>query len=344
MAKKRSSLSHRAPIGPLLDSIVINRNYGGHMASPRRYIPLEAIPDNVWNAEQNLLSIPNSVLDFYKQQKDRYRNQEPAFSSTNGAVGGATMEETVRHFIDRFENSSGRMTYVMFDPLSAFNNICDLLHETLSAGKVAILDAPCGSGAATTTIVAILTELRARKILPTFPLTLSVIGADISDSALELFERSVLSQRDLAQKQGIELDCRTSRWDARDPASTTELVAKWLKECGGDGVEYIVLIPNFSGAAHDKDFFNDFQFSFTSMCTLLHAKKYTVIWIEQCSNKAMDKLFKHLKSLVYGALRRLVGWSLATDEKPQCADYNMLFVGQDQPKRTGVMIMRFSRD
>ena len=79
-----------------------------------------------------------------------------------------------------------RVQCVLLDPHDAFDEISHELLLTLSSHRIALLDLPCGSGAGGIALLTTIKELRIAGIIPSTPLTVEIIGADISQSAWAL--------------------------------------------------------------------------------------------------------------------------------------------------------------
>ncbi len=136
--------------------------------------------------KDNCLHLPSEFWNLYRQELARRNllNEAIAGSTDGGIYGGATQAETEKHFTHRFPNSGGRVEVAILDPKKDLANISVELQATFSGGRIKLLDVPCGAGAGTLALLSTLHVLRQNKALPTLPLDVEIIAADISTHAL----------------------------------------------------------------------------------------------------------------------------------------------------------------
>jgi hypothetical protein len=250
---------------------------------------------SLWKDEKILL--PQMLSDLYiKKLKDigmyehakNYIRQE----KKEGAVGGITHEETIKHFAERFSNSCVRLQKVMIDPKNNFGQVPDYFFSTFSEGNIALLDSPCGTGAGALSLLYVLRELRLTKNLPILPLTINILACDYSDSALDVYKELLgIAEPDLSQV-GIKITIKQIKWDAYCIKSTQELMDSF-KNISAD--EYFVLVSAFSGV--DEKQLNKLQLSFTHMQGCLSVVPYTLVHVEPNTKKGV-KLFNVLQKIL----------------------------------------------
>ena len=221
---------------------------------------------------------------------DEARNDSPA---DREIVGGPSDTETVRHFTHRFAASMVRIEYLVLDPASQFKDIPSDLLVTLSDGRAAILDAPCGAGAGIISLLGTVAELRDAHCAPTLPLTLHVTAGDCSAKALQLYGQLLERLRPWLNRQAITITWNTEHWDATQPNSTAELVDIWFRNTAR-AEEHLVLIAAFSGAG-DR-LFQDCSRSFQHIAERLHDKRGKILWVEPQWGKG-ERFFEKVERL-----------------------------------------------
>ena len=147
----------------------------------------------------------------------------------------------------------------MLDPHKAFEGIPRNLLLTLSSHRISLLDIPCGAGAGTLSALMTLKELRIAGILPMTPLSVKILGADISPYALDLYRDQLGELEPILAGVGISVRLETRTWDATDVRQTNDLIDDYLEGVAAHN-ECLVLVANFSGAS--KTLFQKFEESF----------------------------------------------------------------------------------
>ena len=209
--------------------------------------------------------------------------------------GGATQEETDKHFAKRFPNSATRLEYTLINPKKKLTLISQHMLESFLEGEVSVLDVPCGTGASILGFLCTLAEMRLLEKLPLLPLNLHIMAGDFSIPALGYYNQlfSIISPE--LKKSGISIDWHTEVWDATDEATTASLVDNWFA-VSGKSSEYYVMICNFSGDGAPS--FSEFQASFSHIPSRLYGRRSTLLWVEPAGSKNASKFFGQITELL----------------------------------------------
>lgn len=206
-------------------------------------------------------------------------------------IGGIDAEETIEHFVYRFPNGAARAEYAVINPDKNISDISSHISTIFSDKELCILYLPCGSGAGLLGLLSTLVVLRKNKCHPTLPLNIKVIGADFSDTALEIFLELIDELAVEYIKQGIKVTSSVEKWDATNTTSTTALMHKFFDNSAD---EYFVFFSNFSGAAGNS---NDFDASFQVVMDFVstrYASNTSILWIEPGNYSKATKLLSKL--------------------------------------------------
>lgn len=220
----------------------------------------------------------------------------------HGDAGGRGREETDRHFAFQFANSAARVVYICTDPVGLLAEASSLVRQSFTDGRVLLIEVPCGSGAGALGLLSALCEQRRAGVLPTLPLSVDVLGGDISERALEHFES--LAGRltpDLAV-QCVNIELHTNPWDVTDIRSSSRFIDRSVnlaEECD----QVFLLVSNFSDALEDPSINESFQ-HFLSQFTGRMKEPSSVCWVEPISNKS-DKILSKFYAFLSRLLRML---------------------------------------
>ncbi|MCP5127474.1 MAG: hypothetical protein H6973_18125 [Gammaproteobacteria bacterium] len=306
-----------------------------------RILPIELIPETMW--KKQVLYLPGELITSYLVElKDRGLLQEAKQGTDRKDIhGGFSDKETLEHFTHRFGVSSGRSEFTILAPNEDLTEYSDALLNTFSEGHIGLLDIPCGTGASCVTFLTVLAELRARRVLPTLPLTISIVGGDCSMAAREICQSMLNRARTILADQGIIINYNLTQWDATRNDETAKMIDEWFK-LASDACEYVVCISNFSGALIKGKMFDDFTPCLSQILARLHDKKSTLIWIEPINSNAV----KGLIPKVFKWLNRYVPWFSNVHKKGEfpSAEYRMSNPINQHIHQTGVQVQRFVRD
>lgn len=210
------------------------------------------IPSTLWEKSKEVLNMPPSLADVYKNFIFRHKLDGLADRVYDDSpVGGITLEETNKHLAQAFDGSSARVQLAVLDPKNETNGTSDAFIKCLSGNKLVIVDAPCGAGAATLTFLSTISELRKKKVLPRIPLDVVLIGAEIAESARKYAQELIDEIQIDFEKQAIFVKYQFNSWDVTSQVSTADLIKNIIKS--GDGYpKNLVVIANFSGFLKTK--------------------------------------------------------------------------------------------
>ena len=305
-----------------------------------RVLPVERIPDELWAA--NVLRLPKSAVSCYKDELTALGLLDEAEKGTDkkSIHGGCGIAETLEHFKFRFCVSAGRVEFTALAPDTGLATVSDALMSDLTEGHVTLLDIPCGSGSSAISLLATLGTLRATNVLPILPLSVTVVGGDCSEKALETYNSMMNRLRPLVAACGIEISWQGLLWDAARADSTARLIDQWFAVSAG-AAEHIVCIANFSGALTSAGVFEQFSPSLEQILGRLHDKKGALIWVEPTSAKVQTKFLP--KILEFFSKR--IAWftSGASGSTFTSAKYEMEDPLNGRTFETGVEVQLFVR-
>lgn len=306
----------------------------------KRVLPITAIPNALWH--NSTLFLPASLISAYASELDSRGLLEIATKRTDKKEihGGSSDAETLEHFSFRFAVSVGRVEFVAIAPDEKFAEISDALMSTFSEGHVALLDIPCGTGSCLAAILSTLITLRAAKVVPTLPLTISVMAGDTSPKALEIYESTISRLLPLLQLQAISVNLILEKWDATRGDDTARLVDRWYKLAEG-AEEYVVCISNFNGALIGAGLLDAFTPCFEQILGRLYNKKSTLLWVEPATSSAKEKLFPRIAAF----LRKRIPWFTSTTgvDEPITARYQTKSPLDGFVHGSSVQVQRFKR-
>src|SRR5437773_1259714 len=98
---------------------------------------------------QSILHLPAALHTAYRDELvDRGLLEAAIVGSVEKQIhGGASQEDTLKHFKYRFANSASRVVCILVDPVDVFASLPFDIFQSFSSHRIAVLDAPCGSGA-----------------------------------------------------------------------------------------------------------------------------------------------------------------------------------------------------
>jgi SAM-dependent methyltransferase len=300
------------------------------------------LPPSLWL--EGVLHLSSHVLDVFEAKLRELGLFETALAYDGkgpGGHGGASKEETYEHYYKRFLNSASRLQCVMLDPHKAFEGIPRDLLLTLSSHRISVLDVPCGAGAGTIAALMTLKELRIAGILPMTPLSVRILGADISPYALDLYRAQLVQLEPILAGVGISVRLDTRPWDATDVQQTNDLIDDYLSE-GAAYNECFVVVANFSGAS--KTLFQQFEDSFKQIWIRLSGRSSrfsTILWVEP-NWKDGASLFKKLVQTVksYRWFQRIT----RQRQNFQECSYSFHIRMQNKAVPSGVMVHYYRRE
>lgn len=257
------------------------------------------LPGELW--ADDLQFLPRTLVRVYRRELEERGLLDRAINYTgHGSYGGATSSESAEHFAGRFTNSCGRIQHLLLDPKHKLPAVHSALHAVFSSGHVALLDAPCGAGAASIAILSTLMCLRASRVLPKLPLTISITGGDISEESRDQFEKMFGRLSEPSREVGIQTELSLSNWDAHSLQSTGSLVETWINT-GRGNTEFLVIVPHFSGEGGESGFFKKMSPSLQYITTATESRcspNYMLLFVEPANFNRAGAFFKTLGELV----------------------------------------------
>lgn len=294
------------------------------------------VPNKLWNDETLYQS--EKLVETYKKELvslDMLSYAELFNGETDGAIGGRNVEETNKHFAERFLTSSARMQFLVLDPKKYFSKISKDLQSTFIGGNISILDIPCGTGAGILSLLFNIKELRNSSKLPRLPLSINIFAGDYSESALNIYHSILTNAKSELSKELIYINFDTRVWDASDIKSTTSLMKRWLKE-EEKYEEFYILMSAFSGVGSDN--FKTFSDVFNFIQNFISDLHCTTILIEPSTHKAKSFLGKFEK-----LAKKWVKWVIKIEETTNDERFQWKDSVTNNIAKSGVLVNQYSR-
>ena len=190
-----------------------------------RFLPNPNLPASLWDGSEQQMTLPPDLADAYLECLREAGLQELSLARdrNRSPVGGLSQEATDEHFAQAFDGSAARVLLTLLDPKGDMPRLADRLIRTLSGNHLLLIDAPCGAGAGSLTLLAGIAELRAQNLLPRQPLDVRLIGAELSEPARGYAAAMLDRIRQPLARQGIFVSESFVGWDALCQQSTTAL-------------------------------------------------------------------------------------------------------------------------
>ena len=295
-----------------------------------RLIPPRDLPVTLWQPDhdngpyptgghrpQGLLRLPPSVaaryIDLLRSRNLLAGARDTSQREDNGPIGGESLADTHEHFAKRFSGSCGRLQLYWLDPRNAFPNVSDSIVHLCSGGEVRLLDAPCGAGAGSVTLLSLIAELRDQEVLPAHPLKVSVLGADISEHARDIAEAWHDELTEWWLSNGIEVEWKGTEWDATDHADTGVLIERWRKPVTAQ-TKMALAVSSFSGflgtltgASPQRRWFDECAGSIQQLMAATARFGANTYWLEPPGNRHAGRVFPRLNNEVLAKSKLLRG-------------------------------------
>jgi hypothetical protein len=264
-----------------------------------RLIPKEMIPPSLWNSEDFILHLPPQLIESWVMLLDENGLRDKAMDrAPEGFEGGISKEETDNHLAWRFTGSSARVMLPMLDPNQDLAEIPDTFARIFSGNKVFLADLPCGSGAASLSILSVLCELRRQKRLPRMPQEIVIVGGEISTYAQKYANEALEYLKPALEAQAISINFEVIGWDVCDPFSNSDLVKHLTLTSQGCGAKLLIL-ANFSGFLQREGKWKEAQQQLAELFRHSREEKSFVIWIEPRKNDVVRE---------GGFMPRVIAW------------------------------------
>lgn len=270
------------------------------------------IPASLYGAD-GIIVFPGSLAGAYRDVLQNRGLLGRADSATHdGSVGGATAADTANHFISAFSGSCARSKLAVLDPKGQLQDASDLFMRAFSGGRVALLDAPCGAGAASAALLATVAELRRHEVIPRLPLEVRLVGGDISHEALSYSADVLEGMRDALHKQGITINAIFRHWNLLDEVSNTQLLHDWMVHAP-DCREHFLLVANFSGFLQSGGNFKEGQQRLEELFRWAAVRRSTVAWLEPQTNAALVAMWPKVIKRLFSKTLSLFGAANTTE-------------------------------
>lgn len=306
----------------------------------KRVLPIAAIPHELWH--NSMLLMPGVLTDAYKSELDSRGLLAKAKAGTEkkDIHGGGSDDETLEHFAFRFAVSAGRVEFIALAPDEKFAEISDAFMSTFSEGHVALLDIPCGTGSCLAAVLSTLFSLRKSGVIPTQPLTISVMAGDCSSKALEVYQSTISRLFPLLESQAVSVQLKLQAWDATLGKDTACLLDNWFEMAAG-AEEHVVCISNFNGALIGAGILDQFTPCLNQILSRLYDKKSTLLWVEPETKSAKTKLFPKIAEY----LQKFIPWfaSSAGVTSPMAASFLTKNPLNDFEHKSTVQVQKFNR-
>lgn len=258
--------------------------YLGNLRAMKRLISKEMIPDSLWNSKDSVLCLPPQLISSWTRLLDRLGLLEKAKGrAPQGFEGGMSKEDTENHLAWRFAGSSARVMLPMLDPHEHLDEISNVFARIFSGNKVFLADLPCGSGAASMSILSVLCELRKQSKLPRMPLDVVIVGGEISEYARNYAEEALESLTTALEQQAITIKFEVVDWDVCDTFSNTDLT-RCLTLRSQDCATKLLVLANFSGFLQRSGKWKEAKRQFEELFRHSREDNSFALWIEPNMN------------------------------------------------------------
>jgi SAM-dependent methyltransferase len=293
------------------------------MSSSPPFLRPDDLPSSLWASTHDngpakpkgILTLPGGVGAAYRKLLKKHGLMALASDTSardgDGPVGGQTREETHAHFAKSYSGSCGRVQLFALDPHRTFGTTLDSFVALFSSGSVRLLDLPCGAGAASAVLLSIVAELRESKALPRHPLSVQIVGGDISPHAIQLAEAIHEELREWWEIHGIEADWNFKEWDVLDCGDTTDLLDQWQDGASKDD-RFALVTASFSGflgepvtPGNQRHWFDEGIGSLQTIFAKASRLGASAYWVEPSTNRAKNVVFEKFKNAVLAKNKRL---------------------------------------
>lgn len=274
-----------------------------------RLLNPELLPKSLWDETTETLLLPPALSLSYKKLIKKYQLEKLADKRDpqNPPVGGLDQKRTDEHFAQAFDGSVARTQLALLDPKKTTTAASNAFIEALTGNKVSLTDAPCGAAAASLAYLTTIAELRVQKVLPRLPLDVYLIGAEISDLAINYARQLFEEINDLLEQQAIFVKTEFLSWNVTDKMSTTNLI-KQMTVNSTDASQRLLVIANFNGFLEKERKRKDAAPQIEELFRHAAGPNSVAVWIEPNMNRATGDggLFSWIKKNIKTAWRFFV--------------------------------------
>lgn len=215
-----------------------------------RLIRSEDIPKSLWSISDGCLNLPPDLVAAWEHLLDVGGLRAEAMKAIEkDVIGGEGDEVTNQHLASKFTGSCARIQLAMLDPNEKIPDVANAFAKLFSGGRVLLTDVPSGSGAAALTILSTIAELRRQNKIPRIPLTVILVGGEISPLAREYSVKGLNAILEVLNAQAIWVEFEFISWDVLCKYSTVSLI-KRITILGDTCSARALVLANFSGFLH----------------------------------------------------------------------------------------------
>ena len=311
-----------------------------------RLIPVKMIPSSLWS--KDILRLPPQLVSCWEMLLDKYQLRAKAMTKApKGDVeGGITEEETNNHLAWRFTGSSARVMLTMLDPRQELPLISDAFARTFSGNKVFLADLPCGSGAASISILSVLCELRKQGKIPRMPLHIIIVGGEISPYAQNHAKEALGLITNELESQAITVEFDIIDWDVCEESSNADLIRQ-LTLKSHKCLAKLLIVSNFSGFLQRQGKWDEAKKQFDQIFQYTQGDNSIAIWIEPKKNNVIKEgqFFSHLIKWFIKLVSKIIGKDEEIEQiSYACSSVEVEFPlceGKHKPFRTNLAVIRF---
>ena len=279
----------------------------------KRFIRAKNLPSSLWCDESEHILLPNKLVELWKQLLTENELMDLAKKKApKGFEGGMSKEDTDKHLAWRYNGSCARVILSLLDPKDKLSQVSDAYASTFAGNKVFVADLPSGSGAAIVSMLCTLFELRKNNVLPRHPIEITIMAAEISETAREYLQKQLVSLEELIHKQSIWIKFEILEWDAMNKISTVDLIKRMTILSQGCNAR-LLMLTNFSGFLENSGNWKKASSQFDDI--FLHSRDSlsTAIWIEP-QRKTVVPFFLRTITWLKGSFKSLIGQQASLDD------------------------------
>jgi hypothetical protein len=309
-----------------------------------RLIPIDIIPTSLWSKENSILHLPPQLILSWEMLLDKNNLRGKANTEApKGFEGGMSKEDTDNHLAWRFIGSVARVMLAMLDPHQKNTNIANTLTRIFSGNRVFLADLPCGSGAASMSILSVLCELRERGKIPRMPLHIIIIGGKISTYAQEYATEALNSLIDRLESQAIKIEFQVMTWDVCCKFSNTDLIKELILRSESCSAK-LLLLANFSGFLERENKWKEAKDQFDELFRYSRDDNSIALWIEPEKNNVTqgNGFFPRILKWFTEQVQKLVGKDKQinnSDYEYSCSSVNVKHPLMEGTFRTNLAII-----
>jgi len=258
----------------------------------KRFIQTRDLPKTLWCNDSKVMFLPAMLVDQWKKLLEVNNLDDMALTEAEkGFVGGVTKEDTDKHLAWRYNGSCSRIILSLLDPHHDLSEVADTYASIFSGNEVFLADLPCGSGAASISILSTLAELRKEGVVPRLPLKVVIVAGEISETAREYYEYQLEALKPLLGEQAIWIEYKLVHWNVLDPICTANLTQELILKSQNCNTR-LLLISNFTGFLEASNNWTLAKVQLDQIFLHSRDKQSAAIWIEPQKKKVIPFMEK----------------------------------------------------